>query len=244
MKEDIRLGKWTERRIDKILYESSKIKEAGERVGFLSEHFLNTPYKESTLTGDINIPEVFVINLEAMDCLTFIEYIEAMRISKSFSEFKDNLKKIRYRSGIVSFTERNHFFTDWGEFNMDFVYDVTEEIGARHVRESNKILNQREDKTYLLPGIPLKKRKIKYIPFDAIDDSVISKLRTGDYVGIYSTAQGLDVSHVGIVIKKGSTIHLRHASSAKGHKKVIDEDFKKYISSKSGIIILRPKDCL
>lgn len=236
------LGKWTQDKLEHILSESSKIKGAGSRIGFISKQLLGTDYRESTLIGDINTPEVFVMNLKEMDCLTFIEYIEAMRLSNSFSEFKRNLKRVRYRSGVVSFTKRNHFFTDWKEFNSDFVYDVTEQIGARHAIEVNKILNRREDKTYLLPGIPLKKRKIKYIPFDAIDDSVISKLRTGDYVGIYSTTQGLDVSHAGIIIKKGSTTYLRHASSARKHRKVIDEDFKKYISNKPGIIILRPKD--
>lgn len=243
MKERILLGKWTQTKLNELISESYKIKGAGSHIDFISENFLDTDYKESTLIGDINTPEVLVINLKGVDCFTFIDYVEAMRLSCSFPKFKKNLKRVRYRSGKVSFKNRNHFFTDWKEFNSDFVYDVTEQIGARHAIEVNKILNQREDKTYLLPGIPLKKRKIKYIPSDAVDDSVISKLRTGDYAGIYSTIQELDVSHVGIIIKRGSTTYLRHASSARMHRKVIDEDFRKYISNKPGLIILRPKDC-
>ena len=59
--------------------------------------------------------------------------------------------------------------------------------------------------------------------------------------GIYSNRPDLDVSHVGIVIRDGNKLLFRHASSASRHKKVIDEDFMKYVSSKPGIIVLRPK---
>ena len=66
-KELIPLGKWTSEKLDAILHESSKINDAGLRIDFLSKQFLGTPYQESTLIGDINTPEVFVINLEAVD---------------------------------------------------------------------------------------------------------------------------------------------------------------------------------
>jgi len=69
----------------------------------------------------------------------------------------------------------------------------------------------------------------------------MDRLKTGDYAGIYSVTEGLDVSHVGIIIKKGDNIYLRHASSQKEIRKVVDQDFRKYIVGKPGIIILRPK---
>jgi len=252
MKEYILLGKWTQDKLDHIMRESSKIKSAGARINFLSRLFLGTDYKESTLIGDVSTPEVFVINLGGVDCFTFIDYIEAMRlsgseqISDSFSEFKDNLKKVRYR-GKVAFENRNHFFTDWQKFNSEFVGDVTEKIGGQKTKSIIKILNKKEDGTYFLQGIQPVEREIEYIPSrrvesptDAIDDSVISKLKTGDYAGIYSERQGLDVSHVGIIIKERSSTYLRHASSEKG--KVIEQDFRDYISDKPGMIVLRAKD--
>lgn len=48
------------------------------------------------------------------------------------------------------------------------------------------------------------------------------------------------ITDIGIIIKEGNT-YLRHASSAKKYRKVIDEDFRGYTSDKSGLIILRPK---
>lgn len=238
--ELILLGKWTSEKLDALLHESSKIDDVGCRIDSLSRHFLGTPYQESTLIGDMNTPEVLVINLEGVDCFTFLDYIEAMRLSSSFHEFKENVKKVRYQKGeTVSFEKRNHFFTDWHEFNSDLIEDVTETIGGNKTIKIRKMLNVKEDRTYFLPGIQPRERLIKSIPVNAIDNSITNELRTGDYIGIYSEKQGLDVSHVGIIIKEGDNVYLRHASSLKG--KVIDEDFKNYVCDKPGIVIFRPR---
>jgi hypothetical protein len=241
-KAHIILGKFSQEELDHIIYKSSKIKDIARRIDFLSGQLLDLDYIESTLIGDINIPEAFVINLEGVDCFTFIDYLEAMRLSNSFSEFTVNLRKVRYKSGKVVFENRNHFFTDWREFNSDFIDDVTEEIGAQRTIKVQKTLNEKKDGTYYIPGVRPVLREIKYIPSDKIDESVMNKLRTGDYIGIYSTKQGLDVSHVGISIKEGDKTYLRHASSLKKHRKVVDQDFEKYITGKLGIIVFRPKD--
>lgn len=235
-------SKWTPKKLDTLLQESSKINDAGLRIGYLSKQFLGTPYQESTLIGDINTPEVFVINLEAVDCFTFLDYIESMRRSSSFDEFRKTLRKVRYRGGEINFKNRNHFFTNWCEFNSNLIEDVTEMIGGNKTIEVRKILNVKDDGTYFLPGIHTKKRNIQYIPVNVIDDLIISKLRTGDYIGIYSDKQGLDVSHVGIFIRKDSNIFLRHASSLKEYRKVIDQDFSDYIADKSGILVFRSKN--
>ena len=241
-KEFILLGKWTSEKLDAILHESSKINDAGLRIDYLSKQFLGTPYQESTLVGDINTPEVFVINLEAVDCFTLLDYIESMRRSFSFDEFRENLRKVRYRGGEVSFKNRNHFFTDWCEFNSNFIDDVTMQIGGKKVRSIMKLLNQREDGSYYLPGIQLKDRLITYLPVDMIDDTILSELRTGDYIGIYSEEQGLDVSHVGIFIKRENDIFLRHASSLTEYRKVVDQDFRDYMADKPGILVFRNKE--
>ncbi len=238
-RELILLGEWTIGRLDSMLKESTKINDVGHRVDFLSRHFLGTPYQESTLLGDINTPEVFVINLEGIDCFTFLDYIESMRLSSSFYEFRENLKKVRYQGGEISFEKRNHFFTDWPEFNFNVIDDVTEQIGDKKIITIKKLLNKKEDGTYFVPGIQSKERFMNYIPVHAIDDSIISELKTGDYIGIYSEKQGLDVSHMGIFIREENKIYLRHASSFEEYRKVVDQDFKDYIAEKPGIIVFR-----
>ena len=237
----ILLGKWTRDSLEDMLRKSSSYSTPGERIHYLSSLFLGTAYKESTLLGDIATPEVFVINLQEVDCFTFIEYIEAMRLSGSFHEFEKNLEKIRYRSGKVAFTARKHFFTDWSEFNKDFVDDVTEHIGGRETILVRSQLNSKEDGTSFLYGIQPFSRDIEYIPSNALADKLVDNLKTGDYIGMYSATPGLDVSHVGIFIKTGGEAFLRHASSSKKQMKVIDQDFNSYVKTKPGIIVLRPK---
>lgn len=240
MKTRIVLGEWSRRRIDEMLTGASKIDEVGERIAFLSRQFLNTPYGESTLVGNPRTPEELVVNLAALDCFTFIDYIEAMRMASSFDEFLEALKKVRYKEGIVSYTGRNHFFTDWKERNGLFVHDITGLIGKGRARKTAKTLNMRSDGSPFLEGLPALTRSVEYIPSAMIDRDVLDALHTGDYTGIYTETEGLDVSHVGIVIRETRSVYLRHASSATASRKVVDQLFGDYISERPGIVVVRP----
>jgi len=237
----IELGRWTEGELDKIIREASRMEDAGSRIAFLSGHFLGIPYRESTLIGDSNTPEVFVINLSGVDCFTFIDYIEAMRLSDSLDSFRKNLQQVRYRDSVVSYASRKHFFTDWAEYEPASVEDLTEQIGGGKAKSILKMMNLKEDRTNLLPGINPCQRTIRYIPAENIDSSVLQKLRTGDYAGIYSPLQGLDISHAGIIIREKNTVMFRHASSDRRHRMVVEQDLQEYISGKPGLIILRPR---
>jgi len=235
------LGGWTEGELENTMHEAFRIEDAGPRIAFLSGFFLGLRYRESTLIGDIDTAEVFVINLSEVDCFTFIDYIEAMSLSDSFERFLENLRKVRYRNGKVDYVSRKHFFTDWAEYEPAFVDDVTTQIGGGRDKSAVKMLNLKEDGTFYLPGIRPYHRSVNYIPSEKIDDAVLQALKPGDYAGIYSSKQGLDVSHVGIVIKDEESIVLRHASSDRRYRKVIDQDLKEYIEEKAGLIILRPR---
>lgn len=238
----IDLGVWTEVGLAKVIREASRIEDAGLRVAFLSGFFLGLKYRESSLIGDCNTVEVFVINLSGVDCFTFIDYIEAMRLSDSFDSFLENLKQVRYRDSVVDYENRKHFFTDWTAYGPTFVDDLTAQIGSGRFKSIVKMLNLKEDGTNLLPGIGSCHRTLNYIPSENINESLLQELKSGDYAGIYSPEYGLDVSHVGIIIKNdGETVTFRHASSDRECRKVVDQDFQKYISEKPGLIIFRPR---
>ncbi len=238
----IDLGKWTEAELEKIMREASLLEDAVSRIEFLSGFFIGLEYMESTLVGNTNTAEVFVINFSGVDCFTFIDYIEAMRLSDSFRSFLKNLKQVRYLNGIVGYENRKHFFTDWAEYAPSSVDDLTKQIGGVKVRNIAKTMNLKENGTPLLPGAASFQRTISYIPAEDIDSSVLQKLKTGDYAGIYSSMQGLDVSHVGIIIRDRDTFSIRHASSDKRLRKVVDQELLTYISGTPGLIILRPRD--
>ena len=238
--EIIKLGKWTEPGLETLMTESVTTGGIGERIGIISSEFLGTPYVADTLTGNINTPEVFTIDLEGMDCFTYVDYVEALSISGSFPAFEENLKKIRYKDGIVAFQNRNHFFSDWPINNSGKVKDVTRTIGGGKTKSASKSLNLKKDGSVYLPGIPVTNRTIYYIPSSAIDGEVIANLRTGDYVGIFTEIDGLDVSHTGIIVKKGGEAYLRHASSREKNMKVVDESLTEYMAKKPGLVVYRP----
>jgi len=239
--ETIILGKYSEAGLDRILAKSLKAGDTGQRIAFLSEHFLGVRYGESSLIGDAGTPEVFVVNLSELDCMTFLEYVEAMRRSSSFSQFREQLKEVRYRSGSISFTHRNHFFTDWVENQGAYIEDITEESGGGVAKKVRKRLNEKEDGTVLLAGIKPVERDIFYMPPESIDDTLIAKLQTGDYLGNYSDQKGLDVSHVGILVKEGGRVFFRHASALDQHRRVVDQEFAGYIADKPGILVFRSR---
>ncbi|MDR2018664.1 MAG: DUF1460 domain-containing protein [Syntrophobacterales bacterium] len=237
----IRLGKWSEESLDQLIRRASLIPDPGPRIELISREFLGIPYCGFTLVGGSDTIETFVIDLEEVDCFTFIDYVEAMRISVSYSEFKTNLAKVRYRGGLVAYEGRNHFFLDWIESNSSLVCDVTDKIGQTASRHMAKFFNQKEDGALFLPGLIAKKKDVHYIPSSLIDHSIEGRLETGDYVGVYSMTTGLDVSHVGIFIRGKNGASLRHASSADEKRKVVDQDFRSYMAAKPGIVVLRPQ---
>jgi hypothetical protein len=237
----INTGRWSEDDLDRLIWKSAHIEDVGDRIAFLSAQFLGVGYSELTLIGGAGIPEKLVVNLEEVDCFTFLDYVEAMRLSRSFSGFKENLKKVRYQSGVVAYGHRNHFFTDWIEFNKGFVEDATGDVGEQNTKKADKALNLKEDGTFFLEGISSCKRDICYIPTELIDNAVLNRLQNGDYTGIYTDKGGLDVSHVGIIIKQESNTFLRHASSLEMNRKVIDQDLKEYLMAKPGLLVLRAR---
>lgn len=231
-------GRWIEDELDRIIREAAKIADPGQCIAFISAYFHNTPYRESTLVGSEHQEEELVIDLSGMDCFTFLDYVEALRHSGSSTEFPEALKRVRYRHGLVSFTSRNHFFTDWADSDRNYVRDVTKELGPTIT--AAKTLNLKENGTLLLEGIEPRSRALSYLPAAALVGAWEQNLKTGDYAGIYSDSPGLDVSHVGIIIRDGASLFLRHASSSPDLRKIVDQDFIPYMKSKPGLIILRP----
>ncbi len=233
--EIIDLGNWDQSRLNEFLAQCQNMQQ-NEKTKKISDTFLNTQYKSNTLKGSKDIQEQLVIDLKNVDCFTFIDYVEAMKQSSNFEQFKQNLIQLRYQKGKISYQNRNHFFTDWAQHN-DF-----ENITSKITNKTEKLvkhLNQFDDNKLYLEGIGVKQRLVEYIKPEQVTQELLDQLQTGDYIGIYTTKEGLDVSHTGLIIKKGSRTFFRHASSKKKYKKVVDEPFIEYIQKTPGFIVLR-----
>ena len=239
-KKTFDLGHWNQEKIEQLQNKASNISDAGKKVAFISTAFLKTPYRANTLIGNADTDEIFVLRLDGIDCFTFLDYVEALRRSSDFKTFKEMLRQVRYDNGEVTFLRRHHFFSTWGNSPLAPLRDVTAQIGGEKTRWTVKQLNRKSQGSLFLPGYPIKRQVVAFIPGEAIDKSILSRLHSGDYIGIYSSHPGIDVSHTGIVIKKGETVFFRHASSKWLRKKVRDEKLFPYLGGKKGLIVYRP----
>lgn len=235
MRERIHLGKWDRVGLGRMLRKAA-VSGVSERIEYISGQFLGVPYEEATLVGSLDTLEELVIRLDSVDCFTYIDYVEAMRLSRSFEGFKEQLRRVRYKPGHISYATRNHFFTDWIETPR--VMDVSAHIGRIEAQKVVKTLNRKSDGSLFLPGIPERMREVTFVPARALDEETLDRLHTGDYVGIYTETEGLDVSHAGIVVRHEGRVSLRHASSIE--RMVVDQDLRGYMSENPGMIVLRP----
>jgi soluble lytic murein transglycosylase-like protein len=205
----------------------------------VSRQFLGVPYGANTLVGSATRPEELVVNVEAVDCFTYADYVEALKRAGDREEFIDRLIDVRYKGGVVGFGTRRHFFTDWSATTPPVATDVTAQLGATAVPVA-KHLNRKDTGGVYLPGLPEVARQLTYIPSARVDEGVVAGLRTGDYIGAYAEDGGLDVTHVGIYVETPNGPVVRNASSLRQHNKVIDDPLAEYVGRIPGIVVLRP----
>ncbi|WP_375677917.1 DUF1460 domain-containing protein [Bartonella sp. AP72JLCBS] len=237
---NVNLDPYTLNKLNTLLKKRSETnyQEKGALIDFLSEAFLGTPYQANVLHGSENTPEKLIIDFRGLDCFTYLDYVEALRKSTSQTEFINNVIKTRYINGNVHFLNRKHFFTDWAYREYKLATDITAEISP-HAVKIEKYLNKKADGESYLPGLPVVKRTITYIPSNFINEEVIGCLQSGDFIGIYTKLAGLDVTHVGFFIMTDKGPMLRNASSRKENEKVVDSPFMNYVEKTPGIIVLR-----
>jgi tyrosine-protein phosphatase YwqE len=80
-----------------------------------------------------------------------------------------------------------------------------------------------------------------YVPISALP-AAENQLRTGDIIGLVGGVDGIDISHVGLIIVEQNIPHFVHASSV---RKLVtfDKRLSDYLagSKTEGIIVARPR---
>ena len=56
---------------------------------------------------------------DAFDCVTFCEVVLAAAIARDSRRVRDSLRRIRYEHGNVQYDQRNHYFADWCQRNIE-----------------------------------------------------------------------------------------------------------------------------
>ena len=221
--------------------------------------FSGTPYVAATLENGLE--EKLVINLRQMDCTTFAEMTLALartvKLKKTdFESFAAELERIRYRNDTRNqYPSRLHYFSEWIQNNHEKGM-ISEAVNKNGIK-SNKTIDYMSTHPSAYPVLKkhpelvlaiaqqekeLSGKGFMYFPKSNVA-SIYKFLQHGDIVALTSSIDGVDVNHVGIILKKGNEFYLLHASQS-GKKVLVSDgpitDFIKPESKNSGIMIARP----
>lgn len=231
-----------------------------EWVTEIGKNFLGTPYVEKTL--EIPGPEQLVINLQGLDCTTFLETVVtlarmAQQEKYDFGTFEKELEYIRYRGGKnEGYPSRLHYFSDWIAVNEEkgILKDITREIGgipyANHptfMTENPQFYPQLSNWEYLeqLQQIEASIRIRAYFFIPKVQISKLeNQIQPGDLIAITTSLSNLDMVHVGFAVEQGGRIHLLHASSANKEVEISEKPLHEYLAYnkiQSGILVARLK---
>jgi len=221
--------------------------------------FLETPYVVSTLENGLE--EKLVINLRQLDCTTFAENCLALALTvksgkTDFESFAAELEKIRYRDGVRNqYPSRLHYFSEWIQNNhkKGIISETVNQNGVKSDKAINYMSTHPadypvlKDHPELIPTIAQQEKELSTTGFMYFPKSNIANLyrylQHGDIIALTSAIEGVDVNHVGIIVKKGNEFYLLHAPLS-GKKVLVSDgpitDFIKPQSKNSGIMIARP----
>ena len=205
----------------------------GARIDVISHALVGSPYVSYPLIGGPKKPEEFVLRDDAFDCVTFCETVLAAARSSTLADFAPQLRRIRYREGVVDWRERNHYFADWS------LQNIANGVCRALVLPEATIV----DKTVsYMRGLPVERVALTSIPAASVLANA-DRLATGDVVGFLSRRPGIDYFHTGfIVVGKDGELLLRHAAKSKG--RVLDQTLSAFIAVNGvrHVSLLRPQE--
>ncbi|NOG44708.1 MAG: DUF1460 domain-containing protein [Calditrichaeota bacterium] len=243
---------------DLMQYGNKKYSSVNERIQKYSELGKGTPYLIYNLgegAGSQIDPDP-TIDFARTDCMTFCEHTLALAISDNYPEMYDNLQKIRYNNGEISYTSRNHFtIADWLPNNDWLLDDVTLKVGQGFTSKMNKTIDRPQfyknngvsDKEIKLAS-QKEKFSVDYIPTKNLL-AIQNNLKGGEIVSIVTTNPVVISAHMGIIIRdQWDNVIFRHASSSQKTNEVMDERFEDVVNnlknskSRVGMIFMQVKE--
>lgn len=230
----------------------------GKRIEFFARKFIDTPYVGATLDQD-PVQEQCTVLLNGLDCVTFMETVFALARTPDPTEdgLREAVTKTRYWGGRVDgYLSRLHYTTDWFFDNerKGTIKDLSAKLPAA-VPFTRKVgyMSAHPDRYAALKANPSLLPKLRqqesennarekwFVPVSALVQAE-KQLKTGDIIGLVGGADGIDISHVGIIIVEKNVPHFVHASSV---RKLVtfDKRLSDYLagSKTEGIIVARPR---
>ncbi len=248
---------------EKKVAELQKLKRQanyGEDLIAVGKTFFGIPYVAKTL--EIGTTESLVVNLQGLDCTTYVENVMAfgsmLRNHKTdFTSYTNALEHIRYENGkLDGYASRLHYFSQWIRDNekKGLVKDITAEIGGIEIdKEINFMGTHRDLYPFLKNDQNFEKirqteknlngQELCILPQDQIAANE-HLIQSGDIIALTTSIKGLDITHTGFATREADgRIHLLHASTGSMQVEVSElplVDYLKKIKSNTGIMVARP----
>jgi hypothetical protein len=223
----------TDARTGRLIGEAKALPTIAQRIDFISGALRGTTYREYTLVGGPRRAEHFVVRDDGFDCVTFCETVLAAAKATNLDEFEQALRSIRYHNGVVAWRERNHYFVEWSQHNIDNkTCRAIEMDGSVELHKSlywHRQFGRRRFTMTVIPRAAMLANK--------------SKLAPGDIIGFVTVRPNLDYFHVGFVaFGKDGELLLRHAS--KSRHRVLDERMERFVAQNRVryVTLLRPEE--
>jgi len=233
---------------------NSGIADPNALVEFYARQFLGTPYVAHTLEAE---QEVLTINVHELDCLTFIETLYALARTTmagrySWRDYAAHIENVRYRGGNMGdYSTRIHYMSEWIIDNhvRGNLVEVTPDLPHADYMVKNIDYMSRNPQQYqqlkndsaMVEKIrrhELRNHRFPYLKRTWLNDKAVkAELKSGDFVSLVTRAEGLDVSHNGIIVvdDKGDP-YLLDASMSGGKVMLESKPLYKYLErSKSNI---------
>jgi len=208
-----------------------------ERIRFFSKALEGTPYFLGP-TGEGRYGAVDpnpIADFTRFDCVTFMESVLGLALSRHAPEVLPNIESIRYHGDTIGYANRNHYFTgEWIPNNPARfrVLQIPGDTTIVKTLDRRKLLAAKG-----LDGADIR-AKIRYMPYEKALKLAQNWNLGNRILGVaFMTAKdGIDATHTGFVDIRGDLNNgrpvLRHASQLQG--RVAEQDFAEYLESRRG----------
>ena len=250
-------------KFDFAVSQSLATKPINDVIVEIGKTFIGTDYLGNSLEDDTE--EKLVVNLRALDCVTFYEncvtLARCVKLKKTtFNDYMAQLQFLRYRDGTIDgYTSRLHYTTDYW-FNGEkkgIMKVVTKDIfGEKNVVEIPKPINfmttHRQSYKHLAANDAnwkiikaqedtINARKDYFMPKGNLH-MFADKVNNGDLIGITTNINGMDIAHTGVAVKVDGKLHFMHAPIAGKKVQITEQPLHDYLaknSKQTGIIVAR-----
>jgi hypothetical protein len=250
-------------KFDFALSQSLAGKPINDVIVEIGKTFIGVDYGANVL--DTEGEEKLVINMRALDCVTFYEncvtLARCVKMKKTtFEDYMAQLQYLRYRNGkIDGYTSRLHYTTDYW-FNAEqkgILKVVTKEIfGEKNVKEIQRPINfmttHRDSYKHLKTNDgnwniikkqedAINARKDYFLPKGNVH-MFADKVNNGDLIGITSNISGMDIAHTGVAVKLDGKLHFMHAPITGSKVQITEVPLQDYLAKnarQTGIIVAR-----